>query len=299
MINSKQQTAIIIDTDIGDDADDVLAIALALKIESIDILGITTVFKNTFARAQIAKYFLKLTGNSHIPVHAGIGNPLVNNVQLDEIPCQFAKEYMTDEPDSVDALAFYESVLMKQKVNIVCIGPLTNIAKLINEKPHLLDNIDELIIMGGCFYRHANEWNIVCDPEAAKIVFDSGLNIKAVGLDVTTQCHLSVDYLDQIDISYQENKFLMEMCTQWFDKTGYRPILHDPLTIYALHPENELSFTDETVHIECSGEFTRGMTVCEEHGIWGRTAPKPNVKVASNINGKAFVDYYFNTVFIR
>ena len=68
---------IIIDTDIGDDADDALAICLALKSEELEVMGITTVFRNTAARAQIAVRLLQLMGRTDIPVYAGIGHPLV------------------------------------------------------------------------------------------------------------------------------------------------------------------------------------------------------------------------------
>ena len=79
---------IIIDTDIGDDADDALAICLALKSEELEVLGITTVFRNTAARAQIAVRLLQLMGRTDIPVYAGIGRPLVAEADVEAVPIQ-------------------------------------------------------------------------------------------------------------------------------------------------------------------------------------------------------------------
>ena len=79
---------IIIDTDIGDDADDALAICLALKSEELEVMGITTVFRNTAARAQIAVRLLQLMGRTDIPVYAGIGHPLVAEADVETVPIQ-------------------------------------------------------------------------------------------------------------------------------------------------------------------------------------------------------------------
>lgn len=84
---------IIIDTDIGDDADDALAICLALKSEELEVMGITTVFRNTAARAQIAVRLLQLMGRTDIPVYAGIGHPLVAEADVETVPIQLWQEW--------------------------------------------------------------------------------------------------------------------------------------------------------------------------------------------------------------
>lgn len=84
---------IIIDTDIGDDADDALAICLALKSEELEVMGITTVFRNTAARAQIAVRLLQLMGRTDIPVYAGIGHPLVAEADVERCLYSFWQEW--------------------------------------------------------------------------------------------------------------------------------------------------------------------------------------------------------------
>lgn len=292
------KTKIIIDTDIGDDADDVLALALAVTLDEIDIVGITTVFKNTRARAQMTNYFLSLVNRADIPVAVGERQPLNSVVDADEIPCQYILDMLSFPIPELDAQTLFKNVLTQDKVKIVCIGPLTNIAKLITTQPELLKNVDELVIMAGCFYTYMSEWNVMCDPEAADIVFKSGLNIRVLGLDVTAKCHLDQRYLDRIDLSNKKNQFLRLMCQKWFDLTGYTPILHDPLTIYALLDNDTLKFREEVVNIELKGEYTKAMTVIRgDYHIWRQQVENANALVAYDVKATDFVDTYFTKVF--
>jgi len=297
LIKNLTKKSIVIDTDIGDDVDDILALAYALTHKELEILGITTVFRNTSLRAKIASYFLGLADRPDIPVHPGVGQPIAGSVDDGEIPCQFGDEMSNIEVSSVDAIQFLASLLERQQITIVCIGPLTNIATLIKQRPDLIPRIDELVIMGGAYYRHVAEWNILCDPEAASIVFNSGVNIRAVGLDVTLHCRISSDRLKKVRAGRPVQDFLLEMCRRWFDHSGYRPILHDPLAIFALLDESDIQYQEEKVNIECIGTFTRGVSFCEEHRMWEREVPDPNVLVAVKLDYQRFTDRFMSAVF--
>lgn len=289
---------IIIDTDIGDDADDVLALVFALQHKELNIAGITTVFKNTAARAKIARYTLDLYSRHDIPVGVGQGLPFNNIVDSTEIPCQFLPGMESIPEQLLPAEILYEQVLEQQKCSIVCIGPLTNIANIIIKQPHLLDRIEEIIIMGGCYYQHCNEWNIVCDPEAADIVFRSGLPLRCIGLDVTRHCHLR-PYLKSIDRSITENDFLLTMCDKWFQQTGYTPVLHDPLTILACLEGHDIYFREEQVVIELTGKYTRGTTFIGDYRVWDNAPTNPNALVAWNVDADGFVKYFVEKTFTR
>lgn len=188
-----KKTKIIIDTDIGDDADDALALCLALKSPELEVAGITTVFRNTAARAKIAVSLLRMMGRDDIPVYAGLGRPLVQPADVNAVPIQLFED-MKDLPycrelGAVDYL--YQTLSQAQDpITLVAIGPLTNIAMLLQTHPEVSNKIQELVIMGGAFYMHYTEWNILCDPEAAHIVFSSGVPVRAIGLDVTTRCQV-------------------------------------------------------------------------------------------------------------
>ncbi|MDE1230085.1 nucleoside hydrolase [Vibrio aestuarianus] len=290
---------IIIDTDIGDDADDILALALALKSSELNIVGVTTVFKNTQLRAKMAKHVLALAERQDIPVFAGHPHSILGENDCTEVPCQYQSEMSNYSVPEVHAVQYIADVLSTQKVTLVAIGPLTNIADLIVKHPECLKNIEELVVMGGCYYRHVNEWNIVCDPEAADIVFRSGLKIRAVGLDVTTQCNFNGLALSSArrDADTPLKKLLIESCDAWFNETGFTPILHDPLTIFSLLSDSDIEYVPENVRVELKGEFTRAMTVCTEEGIWGRVSESPTALVARHLDADNFVNYFTNKVF--
>lgn len=289
---------IVIDTDIGDDVDDVLALALAIREPELNLLGITTVFRNTYLRAEMARYYFKtFTEFGDTPVHAGIGTPLVEAADVSLVPNQYRPEMANYPPDSADAVGFLRELLSKQSVTLVCIGPLTNIATLIRDYSEVTGNIDELVIMAGCYRHPWNEWNIACDPEAAEVVFNSGLPIKAVGLDVTTRCTITAEQMAAVSKQSAHNEFLLQACADWQNESGFLPVLHDPLTVYALLERSDLTFTSEHVRIETDGKYTRGMTVCSPSRIWGRAPTRTNVEVASDLNPDRFVADFLNTVF--
>ncbi|PSW20659.1 nucleoside hydrolase [Photobacterium sanctipauli] len=291
---------VIIDTDIGDDADDALAIALATQLSNIQLLGISTVFENTHLRAKMAKYLLAQAGVHNIPVFAGDSEPGVTGNTCSKVPCQYQEKMNQYEFDGTDVMAFYEKLLTEnEQVAIIAIGPLTNIARLITEKPHLLNNSAELIIMGGCFYHHANEWNIVCDPESAQIVVSSGLNIKMIGLDVTTQCEVSSELIERAreKACTPLQQLVIECCDAWKAHSGFSPILHDPLTVLALSDERYLSYQKEDVKIELKGEHTRGATVISEDRLWGREPATSNVVVGYRVDAQQVIREFFDKVF--
>lgn len=289
---------IIIDTDIGDDVDDLLALALAIREPSLELAGITTVYRNTPARAAIAAYFLReLAGLPHIPIHAGAEQPLAGECDATELPCQYHEEMAGFAADSTDAVGFLRAQLEQAPATLVCIAPLTNIALLLEAHPEIASRIESLVIMGGCYFSHACEWNITADPEAAAVVFDSGVPIRAVGLDVTTRCSVTEAQLASIDATIPANAFLLRACRDWQQASSFLPVLHDPLTIYSLLPESDLSFQAETIRIELSGTHTRGMTWCEPHRLWGREPGSPNAEIAVDLNVSQFLEHFMNRVF--
>ena len=209
-----EKIKIILDTDIGDDADDALALCLALKSPELEVLGITTVFRNTTARAKIAVALLNMMGKNHIPVYAGIGKPLVAQVNTKEPPIQLLENMKglsySDDMGAVEYL-YHTLKYAEESVTLVAIGPLTNIAVLLLMYPEIISRVHEIVLMGGAFYMHYTEWNIFCDPEAAEIVFSSGIPIRAIGLDVTTCCQVDdalVEYLKEAEQKWAEDLHL-------------------------------------------------------------------------------------------
>ncbi|SEO61993.1 nucleoside hydrolase [Paenibacillus sp. OV219] len=295
------RTKIIIDTDIGDDIDDALAIAFALESPELEVIGITTVFKNVTARAKLAVNLLRMAGRADIPVFAGIGSPILNKVDVKEIPNQYAEE----KDGHVDgfgtkAIDFIIDTVMSSDgdITIVPIGPLTNIAIAILKEPELKHKVKEIVMMGGCFYSHLSEWNIRCDPEAARVVFESGIPIKAVGLDVTVECVLTKEDVDRLLTSPKKSaSYLPEVLTRWQQVvTDHYPMMHDPLAICAIFDDNLLEWQQDDIVVETQGEFTRGATYNKSALYWRGDADKSVIRAAKKVDAEAFIKLYMDRV---
>jgi len=294
------KTKIIIDTDIGDDIDDALAIAFALESPELEIVGITTVFRNVIARAKLTARMLKMIGREDIPVHAGIGSPIINKVDLNEIPCQYSEEEDGKEDGfGINAIDFIIDTVMKSDsdITLVPIGPLTNIAIAILKEPALKNRVKEIVMMGGCFYSHCNEWNIRCDPEAARVVFESGIPIKAVGLDVTFKCNLTEQDVKRIEThGKQSGKYLKELIRRWRNGTDKCPMMHDPLAICAIFDDKILEMQQEEIVVETQGEFMRGATYNKSGLCWRENADQSVIKVAKNVDPEGFIKLFMDRV---
>ena len=282
---------IIIDTDIGDDADDALAICLALKSEELEVMGITTVFRNTAARAQIAVRLLQLMGRTDIPVYAGIGHPLVAEADVETVPIQLLAgieelEYRKD----MDGVEYLRRSLAASQgdITLVTIGPLTNVGVLLCQHPEVKGKIKEIVMMGGAYYMHYNEWNILCDPEAAHIVYSSGVPIRAIGLDVTTRCQVN----DQLVTMFRNSKkpeveLLADLLTCYYENRGRHTFLHDPMAVFAVYDKDIITYQGEDIHVELHGQHTRGTTF----NTWkiGVGNSRQNVQCAKDIKAEEFV----------
>jgi purine nucleosidase len=292
-INMREK--IIIDTDIGDDIDDVLAIAFALNSPEIDVVGITTVCKNTCLRARMASGLLRKMGRLDIPVAAGIGKPLINEFDLNEVPWHYIKDVDNEEPSyKGDAVDFIIEKLASSEgdITIVPIGPLTNIAAVLIKAPEVKKKIKRIVLMGGAYYIHDNEWNIVCDPEAARIVFESGVEIVGVGLDVTFKCILPKNEIDRIkNHGTPATDFLYKLIEIWNWPTLY---LHDPLAVAVAFDESLVKLDKSIIKVETRGEFTRGTTfnkkLPSDQDIESKT------RVCSEVDSERFVKLFIERI---
>ena len=233
----------LLDTDIGDDIDDAFSLALLLENPQIDLKAVTTVYKNTKLRAYQAKELLQ-TYNSNIDVYYGEGLPLTNYIVpfrtefvhetgdlINNHPCQY-DESMNGEikPDAVDAIIRLAEEY-KNELIIIAVGPLTNIATAIKKEPKIVKWVKALYTMGGWFTNYVPEWNILCDPVAADIVFKSGIEIYSCGLDVTLQCVLDGKLLEYLEKEETEKiKLLNKYFKRWKEYFKFeKSVMHDPL----------------------------------------------------------------------
>ncbi len=233
------KTFLILDTDIGDDIDDALALTVALNSPEIELIGVTTVFRDAPKRALLAREVLQLMERD-VTVVAGCSEPLLpdwaNFPGGQNLGRQFeALDANLEWDDTRHAVNFIiETVRDYHKrgetVTIAPIGALTNVALAFQLAPDIVKQC-KVVMMAGKWGDDFPEWNIRCDPEAAAMVFGSGADITMVGLDVTLQCVLSKAEEKQFDDSPRPHaQFLGKLIKLW----SHEVTLHDPLTILTL-----------------------------------------------------------------
>ena len=204
-------------------------------------------------------------------------------------------EYPLSELSCVDLMAKVISE-SPDPVTIIPTGPLTNVAQLLMFHPEVKTNIGRISLMGGGVthgnWKPAAEFNIMEDPEAAYIVFHSGIPITMCGLDVTEKAIIRPDDFPRIRGVGNQVAHIVTGWLEFFYKypmaIGYTGApVHDPCAVLALiHPEI-FTMKDLYVDIELGGEYTRGATVADFKGGLGK---EPNATVVLSIDRDRYVD---------
>ena len=296
---------IIIDTDPG--IDDALAIAIALFSDKLDVKLISTVAGNVSIE-KVTNNALKLLAlyEKNVPVAMGAKSPLIeplidaSNVHgssgMDGYDFPEPKNELLCKNHAV--LELRDTILnSKEKITLVPIAPLTNIALLFSMYPEVKENIAEIVLMGGSLTRGnkgvLSEFNFATDPEAAKMVFDSGLPIVMATLDVGLKALVMPDDMGKI---YEFGK-VGKMAHALFKKyrggsfnTGLK--MYDSCAMaYLLKPEL-FSTQDCFVDIELTG-LARGASVVDLKGYLKRPA---NAKVCVDIDGNEFRKWFLDSM---
>lgn len=288
-----------IDTDIGGDIDDALTLLLAMASPKLELVGVSTVYENTLARARIAKTLLALGGKDDVPVYVGEGRPLratyVHTIPLDtdRLPKTYEENVFGGaavERNGVEAL--HAALNALGALNIVTLGALTNVARLLEKYPEDEARIERLYIMGGAVRLNLNEFNFSCDPEAAERVLQSGVKKKLVGLDVTFQCALSQEQIARLKECRSELvKRVLRMSALW----GNGMILHDPLTLGALLSDEFVEFEKGDLKVETEGHYSRGKCVNLCDFNWRREG-REDLLIAKGVKAKEFCEYFVERV---
>ncbi len=259
-----KKTTILIDTDFGDDTDDAAAFRLALSCGCLDISAVTTVFGDTKKRAEMVLEFLSLYGRHDIPAAAGHEKALIERAHsAGPEPIQYPvlknrTGLLSDRP-AEDLII--QCVREHPDLVILAMGSMTNLAMAFLREPELMRHV-KILAMGGAFFDAKPEWNIACDPEAARLVMEQSENLIMMGLDVTKYLRISPEMID----GWRKRKdpamdYFLEGVSLFQKATGFPVTFHDVLLVaYLLDPETvSLQRGDYTV--ELSGSMTRGTLV--------------------------------------
>lgn len=285
-------TKIILDTDIGSDIDDAVCLAYLLAQPECELLGIITVSGESTKRAMLASVLCQVAGKD-IPIFPGVEQPLL--VKQRQPVAQQAKAlgkwpHRVDYPAG-EALNFLRQTIRQHpgEIILLTIGPLTNIGLLFAADPEIPLLLKGLVMMGG---RYANpipnlplmEWNILLDPHAAAIVFNSPVAIRAIGLDVTLQV-----VMDPIAVRQQFNAPLLQPVLDfaeiWFEERD-RIIFHDPLAALTVFEPDLCHFEPGRIDVELVSERLRGLTYWQpDNG---------HHYIATTVDGARFFECFFS-----
>ena len=283
---------IILDTDIGDSIDDALALAFALQSPELDVRAVTTVIDDVESKTRLAWKMLGIYNRRDVALAMGASEPL-----LDPTMSVTSKEFEVltrndTVPDSARKRAvdlIIDTALQSRgKITIVAIGPMTNIALALKTDPRIKNKVERIVIMGGAYLSSETEYNIKRDRTAAEIVFQSGVPITAVGLDVTSQCKLREKDIDRMRLADDPaGNFLIRLIDLAEEQThDPNPTLYDPLAIAAIFRPDLLEMQAGTVDVPLSGP--------------GQTIFKPvagsKTQVAVKVNVPAFLDLFVDRV---
>jgi inosine-uridine nucleoside N-ribohydrolase len=298
-------TPIVLDCDPGHD--DAIALMLAAGDPAVDLLAITTVGGNqTLEKTTLnALRVCTLAGITDVPVAAGCARPLTQPLRVaDHMHGEsgldgprFGEPTVATVPEHAVELIHRVLMASADPVTLVPTGPLTNIALLLTRYPEDVPRIREIVLMGGSTERGNvtpyAEWNIYVDPEAAAIVFGSGVPVTMCGLNVTHQALVTPDVVARLE---KLGGTLGPVCVElmMFFASTYRkvygfeaPPLHDPVAVARVLDPTLVRCVEAHVSIEVTGEHTRGATVVDLHGHSGEP---PNAKVAVELDVPAFWD---------
>ena len=312
-----EKKKVILDVDTG--TDDAIAIMTAVMSENLEVLGVCAVNGNrgidftTENTLRVVEYLGK-----DIPVFRGCSLPMVVSLtegRREDIPYKGPKDpqdnvhgdYLdlppaTIQEQPVSAVRWLVDTLMASEgdITLIPVGPLTNIAMALRIEPRIAQKIKKIVIMGGG-YKEVNitptaEFNFWVDPEAAKIVVDSGCEIVIVPLDATHKAVMSLKDADELEASGKKAAIATASFIR-HRQAGYKiwqPMadidtvpIHDALAVCAVLNEDVLEDVRETyMDIDIAGGAADGMSICDLDKRYPDR--KPNVKVALSANREIF-----------
>ncbi|MDO5521954.1 MAG: nucleoside hydrolase [bacterium] len=313
-MNTRQK--VIIDCDPG--IDDSLALMYALSSEELEVVAITIVCGNVPVELGVQNTFkvLQLMDRMDIKVYAGETKPLVREYVsaqdthgmdgLGESQIEAPKGYVAEVISAAEYL--YQTFKTEKDISIIALGPLTNLAKVIERDPLALKNVNRLVSMGGNYKSFGNcspvaEYNYWCDPDAAKIVYENfaelGKKVEMVGLDVTREIVLTPNILAYTKrINKERGSFVEKIVQFYFDfHWEYEKIIgcviNDPLAVAYFIDPTICSGIEAYTTVETQG-LSIGQTIVDEMKFWKKDS---NAYVCTSVYGMYFMEEFIYRIF--
>jgi purine nucleosidase len=235
MMHTPNAVPILLDTDIGSDIDDAVALEYLLRQLRCELVGVTTVMGDVAKRAALVQMLCEAAGRPDVPIHAGASDVLLDGLGQPGVPQYDAVKDLPNRQDwpPNTAIEFMRRTIRERpgEITLLSVGPLTNVALLFATDPEVAPLLKSWISMAGVFtdsVQVAREWNCACDPLATAIAFRAAVPTHVhVGLDVTLKCRRSADDVRAM-LQGPVQRLVLRMAEVWF--AGKQEIVfHDPL----------------------------------------------------------------------
>jgi len=279
---------VILDTDIGSDIDDAIALSYLLKQPRSELLGITTVSGDVQKRAALAEIICHAAGKGHIPIHCGRRDVLLAGPGQPNVPQYDAVKdlpHHLNRPENT-AVEFLRHTIRSRpgEVVLLTIGPYSNAALLFALDPEIPFLVKQIVSMGGRFFTDPYpEWNVQCDPTAGAIVYAAKRKSHvSIGLDVTLQCSMSSAEV-RSRFKPEPLPVVLQMAEEWFKHTD-RVTFHDPLAATVIFKPELCGYDRGFVTVDVA---QGGRTHFKEQ------ADGPD-EVAHSVHAEAFFEEYFS-----
>jgi inosine-uridine nucleoside N-ribohydrolase len=288
---------VLLDTDVGSDIDDALALSYLLCQERCDLVGITTVTGEPLKRAEMASAICLNVGRGDIPIRAGCAQAMLIDMRQKKAPQAEALGAWNRRTDFAanEAIEFMRRTIRSQpgEITLLAIGPMTNVGLLFATDPEIPSLLKQVVLMCGRFFTAmGGEWNAIGDPHATAITYGNGCQAKpprhvSFGLDVTTRCVMAPDECRK-RFTAKVLQPVRDFAEVWFKNGSHGITFHDPLAAACIFEPEICRYKQGSVRVSLT-DPTAGWTVFSEQ------ADGPH-NVASEVDSARFFEHYFAVV---
>lgn len=288
-------TKVLLDTDIGSDIDDAVALAYLLANPACDLLGITTVTGDTVARAKMASVLCKIA-RKKVPIYPGARSALLIDQKQPNVPQAAALPKWDHDTkfSQGEAVEFMRHTIRSNPGEVVLfgIGPMTNIAALFAADEDIPRLLKKLVLMCGVFSNRVAglwpvEWNALVDPAAASIVYRAQPPVhRSIGIDVTIQVTMPAAEVRK-KFTAPLLKPVLDFAEVWFQHVE-KITFHDPLAAATIFDDTICGFETGHVDVELKSDRLAGMT------LWTPGKDKGHHEVALTVDAPRFFNHYFS-----
>jgi len=298
---SDSKKLVLLDTDIGSDIDDLIALAYLLKQPRCELLGVTTVTGEPQVRAQLADAVCQAFGRKEVPIYSGAGQPLILPQEQKEVPQRTVLDKWPHREKFAPNVAvdFLRQTIRSRpgEITLLSIGPITNLGLLFALDPEIPSLLKQYVLMGGAYADRAfvygpSEFNARCDAHATAIVFAANApGTRAIGLDVTTRCRFPTkEFITRF--SKGPLNIVGQATQAWYDRYNHPPevTFHDPLAAVCIFEPDLCKYQTGQVEVELQSDRLHGLTYFNP-----RAEKKPH-EIAVEVDAATFFKHYFDVV---